>query len=220
MNRLIRDESGATFVEFTAVFPLILAFTFGLVDLGLLMFNWAEANRATYAGARFAVVNNPVARNINLTTAPAGTALNGNACFKADGTPSGLCAAVSATTCTGTGPATVACEGSYTPDQAAFAAILAEMQKQYLSKTLDPRQVSIRYEPLPLGYVGRPGGYPMNITVSLKCLRQEVYFVAGLFGWVFPPLPQECQDITDSNGFTLPPFATTLPAEDLKTNAF
>lgn len=219
MNRLIRDEGGATFVEFTVVFPLVLAFTFGLVDLGLLMFNWAEANRATYAGARHAAVSDPVPRNINIATAAAGNAINGDECFKTDGTPSLKCAPVSATTCTGTGPTTVDC-GSYTANEAAFAAILGKMQEQYLSKTLDPRQVSIRYEPLPLGYVGRPGGYPMNITVSLQCIRQEIYFVAGLFGWAFPPLSPECRGITETNGFPLPTFATTLPAEDLETNPF
>lgn len=208
-----------TFVEFTVVFPLVAILSLGLVDLGLIMFGRAEGNRATYVGARFAATHAPVATGINATIAPKSGATNGMSCFTAsDGEPSDDCVLPARTVCTATSSlfSSVQCTGgSYTANPTAFQAIVDEMDEQFFSRGLDPRQVSVTYEPLELGYVGRPGGPPMNITVSLRCIKQEVYFLVGFLGWALPSLPVECGGIDDPTGFLLPTFSTTLPSEDL-----
>jgi Flp pilus assembly protein TadG len=38
--------------------------TLGTVDVTYMLYEWALANKATYVGARAAVVSNPVAQNI------------------------------------------------------------------------------------------------------------------------------------------------------------
>jgi len=221
-NRLVKDERGATFIEFTVVFPLVAILSLGLVDLGLIMFGWAEGNRATYVGARFAVTHAPVPGGINATIAPSTGATNGMSCFDPlaanTGASSGKCVLPARTVCKATSSSfsSVSCVGgSYTASAAAFQAIVREMDAQFYSRNLDPRQVTITYEPLALGYVGRPGGPPMNVTVSLRCIKQEVYFLTGFLGWALPSLPVECSGIDDPSGFLLPTFSTTLPSEDL-----
>jgi hypothetical protein len=59
------------------------------------------------------------------------------------------------------------------------------------------------------GYVGRPGGLPMNVTVSVQNVTHQFYFLAAImrfFGGTFASTP------------AIPAFATTLTSEDMATN--
>ena len=215
-SSLRRDDSGATFVEFAVVFPILMFFVLGAVDVSLLMVNWMSYNRATYAGARFAAISNPVATGIN-TTIAGGTA--GNSCINPNtGASTGNCTAKSATTCIATGATTGSCTNSYTFDNAALDAIVAKMKEVMIEGTLDRRQVSVTYTPITMGYVGRPDGFPMNITVAIRCVRHRFYFMQGLMRWTFPALTGTCAGIPVPEGITLPDFATTMPSEDLTSN--
>src|SRR5262249_17780084 len=78
---MLRDSSGASLVEFTLVFPLVMLATLGTVDVVYMLWEWGEANKAAYVGARRAVVSDPVANGVtNLTYNAAGTQL-GQPCF-------------------------------------------------------------------------------------------------------------------------------------------
>lgn len=170
-SRLLDNESGASFVEFTVIFPLLFMVTFGLVDLGLLMFSWADANRAVQAGARYAATNDPVAAGIQGAVQGADTSVkSGTFCVDEDGYTKcqlrptyeckgseGTCKVVS-----GTGP-----DLPFRTAPNIFEGILGSMN--IFSRSLNNAQVIVTYTPVEQGYVGQPTT-PMNVTVTLNCV--------------------------------------------------
>ncbi|SFH93236.1 Flp pilus assembly protein TadG [Collimonas sp. OK307] len=52
----MKNQSGATAVEFALVMILFLTFLLGITDFSRMLFTWNAANEATRAGARYAVV--------------------------------------------------------------------------------------------------------------------------------------------------------------------
>ena len=92
-----RDITGSVLVEYAVVFPLFMLVTLGTVDVTYMLYEWALANKATYVGARAAVVSNPVAQNITedrLLYDPSQLKQMGQYCFDfATGTGNGNCPA-------------------------------------------------------------------------------------------------------------------------------
>jgi Flp pilus assembly protein TadG len=219
-NNLSTDGSGAAFIEFAAVFPLLMLVVLGTVDLSLLMIDWSNFSSATYVGARFAAVSDPVATGINNDTAAASSATAGQSCIDVtSGAASGNCVTLGSTCATTGASTTVACTNStFTASSTALDAIVAAMNATLVEKQIDRRQVIVAYTPTNLGYVMRPGGSPMNITLSLRCVRHDFYFITSLMRWVFSTPESQCTGIGGSTGVALPTFSTTLPSEDLTTN--
>lgn len=215
---------GATIIEFTAVFPVLMLLVMGTMDIAILSLKWVSLSKATYAGARLSTVLDPVAVGINART-PGSFA--GAACFNHDdGTPSGNCTINAATVCTGgtssgsccpVGSNPTTCSPNYQWNETTFQAVLTEMNKFMLTETLDRRQVQITYQPTSFGFAQRPMGAPMNITVSVRCVTYPFYLLAPFMKWVFPAGPATCSGIPGT-GISLPAFPTSLPAEDLSTN--
>lgn len=217
-NRLLRDDAGATLIEFTVVLPLLIMVTMGLVDLGLLMFTRSDANRAVQHGARCAVTNNPVAAGINgPVTGVDSTVTIGTSCN--DGTSNTYCTARPEYTCTalqgsgGTCKVTAGSGSTLTINDTDFDRIVNAMQP--FGNKLDRRQVVITYTPLKQGFVGQ-SSTPMNVTVSLRCVAQPLFFIGGLVGWALGDLTG-CSGIPNANGIPIPASAT-LPNEDLTSD--
>ncbi len=217
MNRFWRNSEGATLLEFTVVFPVFMLIVFGTVDVTLMLFDWAIASKAAYMGARAAVVSAPVPTGITWTYSTVATQAGARCTNSADGTNNSTanCPAVS-TVCTPSAGTGGACTGGYTFSNANFTPILARMQAVFPAMTR--QNVQITYQTAGLGYVGRPGGLPMNVTVSIRCMSHEFFFLGALMGWAFPPLPNGCPTPLATNGWALPTFSTTLTGEDLVTN--
>jgi len=55
----IKSEKGATLIEFVLVLPLLLLFTFAIIEFGVLMFDKAMITLASREGARAAIVWRP-----------------------------------------------------------------------------------------------------------------------------------------------------------------
>ena len=55
MKLLRKNQEGATVVEFAIILPLLLLFTFGIIEFGLLMYNKGMLNNACREGTRAAV---------------------------------------------------------------------------------------------------------------------------------------------------------------------
>ena len=214
-NRFRNDSSGAALLEFTVVFPIVMVIVLGVVDVSFLMIDWSSYSRTTYAGARVASTSNPVATGIN---APIAGTSPGDPCISpSSGSSTGNCTAKNAATCIATGVSTGgSCTGGYTFSDAALNTIVGEMSKVF--SNLDRRQVSVTYTPIMMGYVGRPDGFPMNVTVSLRCVQHKYFFLDGLMRWVMPAAPAACNGIPVPAGVVMPAFATTMPSEDLQTN--
>jgi hypothetical protein len=209
VNKLFRDCAGASLVEFTLVFPVLILVALGTVDVAFMLSEWVQANKAVYRGARVAIVRDPVAPAV---TSPAfDPARIGQLCFDpATGTTTGACSSfnylceipVNAANCP-----------SF--DNTAFNSIVAEMQQIY--SRIQTGHVQIRYQTTGLGFAGRPGGLPMTVTVNLKCMTHRYYFINSLMQWIFTA-PQAPCPAGQPAGPPLPGFASTLPSEDVETN--
>lgn len=233
-NRILKDTSGTALLEFILVFPLVMLVVLGSVDASLLMLDMAQVNKATLAGARTAVISDPV---IGSTTwSYDALAVPGDACYNdANGTVTGKCqtainmrctataggpsGATAGECCTVSGSACASATAWSSAGLASFNAIFRSMTRAYPEGSLDARQVQIGYKTTGLGYVKQPGGQPLNVTVSVRCMSHRFFFLNGLMSWVFSELPSDCpSDLrtkAGSSGPIMPATSTTLPGEDL-----
>jgi hypothetical protein len=223
VSRLWRNIQGSSLVEFTLVFPVLILVALGTVDVTFMLFDWAQANKAVYVGARLAIVSPPVATGItNLAYTDAQRLLIGQACYdSATGTANGNCPSAT-TVCT---PAATggSCTNGFAFDDTAFTnagdatkpARIFDVMKQVFPR-LQRQNVQITYQTNGLGFSGRPpdlGGLPMNVTVSIRCMTFRFYFLGALMAWTFPALPNTCP--AAPAGPSMPQFATTLPSESM-----
>ncbi len=230
VDKLLKDDRGTSLVEFTVVFPLTVLVILGTVDATLLMFDWSSATKATYAGAREAIVSDPVAgaARFNVSSYTTQSTYSGRYCFdpsNGSADPIAKCPAVDVT-CTGnnTGAGGTCATGSF--NKPAFDRIFQAVQNNYPYRQLDRRQVQVSYATTNLGFVGQEsfsggsGELPMNVSVELRCITHEFFFVGPLLDWALSSLPVACAGITTGTepGIIMPPFYTTLPSEDLSTN--
>ena len=180
MGKFWRDMAGSVLVEYTVVFPLFMLVTLGTVDVTYMLYEWALANKAAYVGARAAVVSNPVAQNItedSLLYSQSQLTQMGQYCFDfATGTGNGNCPAPSVKVdCTSS-----ACTpNTFDFDSSAFTnangtGIFDRMK--VIFPRLQPENVTISYQLNGSGYVGRPGGLPMNVTVSVQNVTTSFIF--------------------------------------------
>jgi Flp pilus assembly pilin Flp len=202
--RLVRNEQGATMVELSIVFGLLMLLSFGVVEFGFLWWQWNSAEKATQMGVRKAVITSPVA-----------TGLSTADCGNANVTPGTLCSVAGATsfgtiTCTGSGTSWASPSGSCTGCAAgvsctfstdAFTRIGTIMQEMF--PFIQPQNVQVTYAFVGLGFAGRPGPVP-TVTVQLTGMNYNFFALQGFLG--FAPIP-------------MPGFEATLTGEDLDSFA-
>ena len=218
VSSLLRDREGAGMVEAVVAMPIVLLLTLGTVDAALLLWELNQGGKATDVGARAAAVSDPVATGITAPTYD--HLLLGDSCFdpatgaarlKSDGTPA--CPTVSTVCTANAGATTGICTNGRAFDNAAFVAILTEMQRAF--PRLERQHVQIGYVTTGLGFVGRPGGLPMNVSVSIRCMTYAFVFLGPFLGWITPANP--CGGGMPA-GVPIAALTTTVPTEDLKTN--
>jgi hypothetical protein len=223
VNRFLRDFSGFSYLEFALVFPVIMLAALGTFDVAYMLYEWQAANKATFAGARRAVVVNPVAIEVTALTY---TGTTDTPCsIPATGAvdPDANCPTVD-TVCTAAATSGT-CSNGYTWNETAFTNPTAPLdsplsgifdQMHRVFPHLQRQNVQISYQTNGLGYAGRPNGLPMNVTVSIRCMTHELYFLGPLMNWAFT-VPTGCPAGTPA-GWSIPSFATTLPSEDMCTS--
>ena len=205
---LRRDERGASAVEFALIAMLLFIVSFGIIDFGLAYWQWVSAEKATQVGVRKAVVSNMVAAG--LKTWPinnGGTSANGTACMT--GTTIITDCSFSPVTCTSNAVGTtITCScpstpcPTGTPTASDFTAIVAEMQK--MDPYIGNDNVQITYSQNGLGFVGRPNGLPVTVTVTLTSMTFRFLVIDKLLGF--------------GGTFSMPPFNATLIGEDLSSS--
>ena len=205
---LRRDERGASAVEFALIAMLLFIVSFGIIDFGLAYWQWVSAEKATQVGVRKAVVSNMVAAG--LKTWPinnGGTSANGTACMT--GTTIITDCSFSPVTCTSNAAGTtITCScpstpcPTGTPTASDFTAIVAEMQK--MDPYIGNDNVQITYSQNGLGFVGRPNGLPVTVTVTLTSMTFRFLVIDKLLGF--------------GGTFSMPPFNATLIGEDLSSS--
>ena len=69
ISKLLKNQDGASAVEFAIVLPLFLVLTFGIIEFGVIMYNKAILTNASREGARFGILfNKPVHTTAQIET--------------------------------------------------------------------------------------------------------------------------------------------------------
>ena len=192
-----RSEEGATLVEGLIVFPIILLTFATFIEFGVAMVQWNQTVKAMQYGARVLAVSDPL-----VDMAP----------FSAD-YPVEQGGPVPATA------VTVACGANGTGDPAAPACVAAGMNRLVfggdtvcdpsagnrlgmcdINGLIRPENIRVTYYRSGLGYVGRPGGPVVSITVETRDLNFNFFFLGALLGL---------------NNITIPAHPVTITSEDL-----
>lgn len=170
-----RNDSGVSLVEGLIAFPLVLLAFVTFIEFGYAMFQWNQTAKALQLGGRFVVVSSPLAADMSALTADYPTD---------EGGP------------TPTTPVSVSCGAGTTPciDEAinrlvfgtdgvcstSFAGSRPGMCD--FNRHIRPENVRITYQRSGLGYVGRPDGPVVTVTVEIRGLTFRFFLIGALLG--------------------------------------
>ena len=190
MRRLRLDRSGASAVEFALVLPLLLLLLFGIIDAGRFLWEINKAEKATQAGARVAVVTDPLPPGL-----AAANYVGVGGLTQGDLIPT---SALGLVTCTNTACTctTSPCPTLGTFNSAAFSTIFTRMRN--MKRDIAASNVQITYRGSGLGYAGDPNGMEIAPLVTVQLTGLQFRPAVGLM----------------LRSVTLPDFRTTLTAED------
>jgi hypothetical protein len=178
-------------VEASLSITLLLVLTLGFVDFGYALWQWNAASKAVQVGARMAAISPPVATEV----IAAGPATNpGNAI------PSGsynfVCDGAASTCSNGTFNAANFGRILGGDDGACTRPSTGRPGMCDFFPLITAQNVEIRYASTGLGYQGRPGGAVPTITVSLKGLNYQFFFLGGLLGLSAVNMPSMLSSFT------------------------
>ena len=172
IRRFTKAVSGAVLVEHTLVFVLLMLLTFGLIEFGIVLYQYNAAETATAVGVRYVATRGPVVTGLPdcgvATTATAGT----------------MCASVSGAstwtvTCNAAAPSG-GCQG------AVLNALVAEMQR--FDPSIEAQNVQVVLRGVGLGFVGRGTPVPM-VTVRLTGMTYDFIALDDLLGFGTVTMP-------------------------------
>jgi hypothetical protein len=190
IRRLLLDRSAASAAEFALILPLLLLLLFGIIDGGRWMWAYNQAAKATQMGARFAVVAYPITDGIDASYLGVGGLTQG------DLIPASAFGKITCDnagcTCTTTPCPTL---GIYS--QRNFQHIVDRMK--LFAPAIDYSNVKVEYSSSGLGYAGNPNGADLSPLVTVRLDRLQFTPITSLM----------------LATLTMPPFTTTLSAEDL-----
>ena len=206
------DERGAVLVEVAVVMTIMLVFLLGSIEFLFVFYQRNAAAKAVQIGLRLAAVSDPVASGLNGLSA---TVLGPRV-------PEGSAMPDFSVTCDG-GTSRCTCASGLCPAELTYNAAAMNMlvfgrgssscgdaRSFYDSGMCDifvritPANVVITYTQSGLGFAGRPGGPVPTITISLKDLRLQFFFLRGLAAF---------------DDLQMPPLTTSMTAEDLSSRA-
>ena len=189
--RFARDDQGASAAEFALVLPLLLAFIFGIIDVGRFMWQYNQAEKATQVGVRYAVVTAPVPSGLSTYSfAISDGVTQGSAVPTANFTSAtcdnSSCACVGGSFCSAVGY-----------DSTAFNNIVTRMTRMY--PAIKAANVQVIYKNVGLGFAGNPDGPDVSTLVTVK-----------LNGLNFRPIT--C--LVFACSISMPDFSAALTLED------
>jgi Flp pilus assembly protein TadG len=198
INRFIRDEHGGPAAEFAMVLPILIIFLLGTIDVGRLMWDWNQAEKATQMGVRYAVATDIVPSDLETYSfAIDGGVLQGELI---DDTVFG------GVSCTGTSSTATcscidssACDTNYLSnfDDIAFNNIVNRIS--LFKPDVTAANVVVEYGYSGLGFAGDPNGPDVAPLVTIRLQNLD-----------FQPLLTQIFGTT----ITLPAFSASLTLED------
>lgn len=127
LRRFIRRDDGAVAIEFAFIFPALFAFTIGILEFGLVLFDFHRAGEATRRASRLAIIQDPLATLDTLRTT--------NLAIDCTATSGGV---VSCTSTTNNGDSDANFDAMLDAMQAVFPDILAtNVQVGYVASGID-----------------------------------------------------------------------------------
>lgn len=192
--RLWRDQSGTAAVEYALVFTLVILLTLGTIEVALILWQWNSAEKATQAGVRHAAVHDLLAPGLRAVGSEPTSGNYGDWCLDRTTNTANADCVFAPVTCNSAG-----CSGGYGYDPAAFAALADRMRG--LFPLVEPANIEVVYSFSGLGFIGRPGGQPMMVTVRLRTMSYRLFLLDA-----FTSLPAI---------LAMPGFDATLVGEDM-----
>lgn len=186
LARFRRDDRGVTLIEGLIAFPLLLTMIITFVEFGYAVFQWQQTGRAVAIGARLAAVSDPLAPAASYD-ALASDYLTSTTVGTGDPVPAALvrvtCAGATppsgASTCLAT-PFNRILFGSDNTCNPSFGTSVPGMCD--LNARITAANVLVTYTRDGLGYVGREGGPVVTVTVQLRNMTFQTFFLGRLFG--------------------------------------
>jgi Flp pilus assembly pilin Flp len=210
---LRRDEHGAVLVEVTVMMTIMFVFLLGAIEFLFVFYQWNAAAKAVQIGARIAAVSDPVASGLNTLSASVTDR------FATPGDPMPFFQI----TCDGASQQCKcndegACPAALGYDAGAMRTIVygrgstscSDATSFYDTGMCDifaritPANVVIIYTQTGLGFAGRPGGPAPTITLSVKDIPLQLFFLSGLMGFK-PQMPTVTTSITAEDLSSGPP---------------
>lgn len=167
LQHFIRDERGGPAAEFAMVLPLLIIFLLGTIDVGRLMWDWNEAEKATQMGVRYAVATDIVPSDLETYSfSISGTVLQGEPVPEAD-FPGIICEAPGGTpacNCVSGGT----CDNAYlsTVNATAFNNIVTRIS--HFKPDVAAENVVVEYGYSGLGFAGDPNGPDVAPLVTIR----------------------------------------------------
>ncbi|WP_136644773.1 TadE/TadG family type IV pilus assembly protein [Tabrizicola sp. YIM 78059] len=197
-SAFLRDEGGATLVEFAIVISLFLLIFFGLIDFGRLAYHVVNSERAVHAAARVAVVRPPACLGV-----PTFVSLSGSA---PAGTDYGTKCSAGANICQA--PATITCTGSAANPTAAEVWTQARVVLPPNS-TIANLRFTYSYDPR-LSFLGGP--YVPVVTVALEGVDFDFVTPLSALARLAGAAPG---GPSPGSSIPMPAISVSLPGEDL-----
>jgi len=228
-RRHVRDEDGASLIEYTIVLSLFMLLFFAVLDFGRLGFNWVMTEKAMQRAARIATTRPPVCTGVpEIATRADGTTAFGTLCR--DG---GVCTNQGVQQCV-LSAAPIACGAPLgdlggNPTDADIAAQNGLQTAQeiwcllepILPSNAEPDNIRLSYSFDPnLGFVGGPYVPMVEVGVVTAATAAAVNGDELRFEFI-TPLPGLAAlaggTITNigANGIPFPDLSVSLPGEDL-----
>lgn len=174
-NAFLRNDDGLSLVEGLIVFPLVLLSFSAFVEFGYAVYQWNQTVKALQLGARLAVVSDPLVADMSPLTADYPVEEGGP-------TPT---APVSVSCGPGADPCdsiqlqrlVYGSDGICNPNTAGSLAGMCDFNTK-----IGTDNIFITYYRSGLGYVGRPGGPVVSVTVEARNLSFYLPLVGTLLG--------------------------------------
>lgn len=176
---LIRDQRGSSAAEFALVLPIFLLFLLGMTDVGRFAWAFAQLEKSTQTGARWAVATDVIPSGlITYSFADQGGITQGTVVQKPD-FPGVHCTASSAGTPTCTCKSGGTCAFSTAASQTAFDNLIGRMRQVYPS--IRSENLVVDYDWSGLGFSGDPNGPDVApiVTVSVQNMSFPMLLMLG-----------------------------------------
>ncbi|MEO5321780.1 pilus assembly protein [Mesorhizobium sp. CC13] len=202
------SEKGAAMVEAAIAMTLLFLLTLGFVDFGNAFYQWNAADKAVQYGARLASISDPVATGLAAaapTTTPGAPVVAGAyapfVCSYTAGVGSCSSGGFSATSFSRI------FRGDTSFSDSDDCPIRTGSQRPgmcHFFPFLTRANVVVTYSATGLGYQTRQGGPVPTITVRLRNVNFQFFFLSGLLGF---------------GNIAMPSMLSTVTGEDMKSTA-